>query len=915
MDKSEKEILNDLVFQAISTNDLPSLKALVEGGADVNGIYTGRDVHQLKVTDSMLMIAIPYHNFDMIHYLIEQGADVNKALRSKVTAIMLLLINEDIMCGAAPRTRNYYKDLLKTMTLMVAKGADIHAKALNGNNLLMYATELAQNFDFIKATVELFGDSLPIKDINDNGDTALTFLFIPEVCTSKSDAYIEEQYEERYKIANLLISLGVDVDAVNKQGETALTKAIFTDNLYEGNRGKVYKAQVKLIKLLVDKSSIIQESIVKERIGFKKEIADILKEPEAVAKFEIPKRNPKPKKKAKWDKEIQNYVTVRNNSNSDAELGSSARSSAAAQGSSVANSSAIPSLSALTFDANLSGSTGAKLYKDTATGKKWVVKQADKGGGIGQVRNEAAVNAIYAALKVPVPPFKFDKEGRALILESIDGVLLAKATTAQREKAIKELSAAFVVDALLANWDVIGLGYDNIILPANGSPAVRIDNGGALEYRAKGGVKSLGPTVDELDTMRDKKANPSASKIFGHLTTADIEEQIKTIIRPNKALILHLTPPSIREVMHRRIIYMTDEYSPEEKAIPETNVISLGRIFNISEIAFTSPGPKVSTRRDSTDDIKDTIDERAMAGAKLTGMDLATIKEFSKSPRLNRFLSLNEMYSFVHEPLNTFLRSKFTPASTSADPATYSQMLLYYYFVNLYNAIQKRPIETPMKLLRVFRGTRTWYMGEEPYKFYYMNAFASTSPLLRIAKGFTKDYKKIYVYYAHPFARFMNIDPVSYFVDENEVLFSPYNRYLYVDTRIVKGNEYKIYCVVPTDLVIPKTFSEFMEWKGTIQDKVTEYDKLKMHEELAVEAAAMKGGRVGLLNRTRRVRSPPRNAKKTARARSASRPSSKGREERWICSLPVFPGKAPTKAEMVVIEQMKRLIEKDDIVG
>ena len=933
MEKPENmNVLNDMVIQAITTGNLPLLQQLVEDdGADVNGIYSGWDIDSYKVTDTMFMIAVQYKKFDIIDYLIGKDVDVNQTLKDGTHALIALLVNDKVLCGEAQLARDYYEGLSETMALMFVKGADIHAKDANDYNLLMYATQYAQDFDFIKTLIHLYVKSPPIKEKSRTGDTPLITMFMSEICSLNGDDYIEKQYEQRYKIANLLISLGVDVDAVNKQGDTALSRAIFTNNLYEGNRGKIYKNQAKLIKLLVEKSSTIQESIVKFTIpsrfsgnGFKKEIADILKEPGVVAKFEMPKSEPKPRsksapkpKKLVWDKEIKDFITVRNRNH---QLPAASGAAAAAPSGPQPK---VPSLSALTFVTNLSGSTGAKLYMDATTGKKWIVKRAERGGGVGQVRNEAAANAIYTALKIPVPIFKFDEANGALILEYIEGKLLREATEAERERAIKELSATFVVDALLANWDVIGLAYDNILLPADGSPAVRIDNGGALEYRAEGGLKKLSPRVIELETMRDTKANPSAAKIFGHLTNTDIENQIMSIIKPNfndySYIRRLLIPPTIEKVMNERLEYLFYEYSPEERDIPNTNTISLKRIFNTSEIAVNASNPAVYNKAHSDDDIKEKIEPRTKAGSPLTLVDVLTFKEFSESPRLNRFLRLNEPYLLVNGRLNDLLRAKFPiPVVTSiAAGVEYNKKLMYYYFVNLYNAIQKRPIESPAKLLRVFRGTRDWYMGEEPYKFFYMNAFASTSPELRIAKGFTQDYKSIYVYYIHPLARYTYINSVSFFRNEYEVLLAPYHRYLYVDTRVVKGNTYKIFCVLPTDLTIPDTFDAFMEWKKTIEGKTSDYDKFRTHVELAAERAAMKGGRISLLNRTRRTRSPTKLKTMKARshvsrsATSRSPSKAKEREERWTAPLPMFPGKAPTKAEMAVIEQMKKLIEKD----
>jgi hypothetical protein len=193
-----------------------------------------------------------------------------------------------------------------------------------------------------------------------------------------------------------------------------------------------------------------------------------------------------------------------------------------------------PKFTNLSFTAKLSGSTGAELFKNKS-GKKWVVKKATLGGGFEQTRFEALADYIYYICNIPVPKHTLDLPSKALILEYIEGDELGKIKddASQFEKAKAELQKGFIVDALLANRDVIGLHMDNILVPSDGEPAVRIDNGGSFMFRASGKKKEFGKVVSELDTMRNKNINPSAAAIFGDITDSEIDRQIKKIIVPN----------------------------------------------------------------------------------------------------------------------------------------------------------------------------------------------------------------------------------------------------------------------------------------------------------------------------------------------------------------------------------------------
>lgn len=88
--------------------------------------------------------------------------------------------------------------------------------------------------------------------------------------------------------------------------------------------------------------------------------------------------------------------------------------------------------------------------------------------------------------------------------------------------------SGFAADAWLANWDVVGLGYDNLQIGADGK-AVRIDAGGSLQYRAQGGKKAFGPSVTEIDSLRDPKINAQSAAVFGSMTKADITASVKKI--------------------------------------------------------------------------------------------------------------------------------------------------------------------------------------------------------------------------------------------------------------------------------------------------------------------------------------------------------------------------------------------------
>lgn len=108
-------------------------------------------------------------------------------------------------------------------------------------------------------------------------------------------------------------------------------------------------------------------------------------------------------------------------------------------------------------------------------------------------------------------------------LKSIKGVFLS---TNQRVQLIQ----SFYVNAWLANWDVVGASYDNLLIDTSTGNLVHIDVGGALRFRAQGAVKPLPDTVTETQTLLDPSVNPTAAAVYAQLDIpmlpSDIRKQV-----------------------------------------------------------------------------------------------------------------------------------------------------------------------------------------------------------------------------------------------------------------------------------------------------------------------------------------------------------------------------------------------------
>jgi ankyrin repeat protein len=472
-------------------------------------------------------------------------------------------------------------------------------------------------------------------------------------------------------------------------------------------------------------------------------------------------------------------------------------------------------------------------------------------------------------------------------------------------------------------------------------------------------------------------SNTKATDVISELLSKGADINIKN--NDGKTPLEYATLPEIKKLfeMHmQRLQTMSNNISDISSNIDDiTSNMSdktrkrLENIFNTYEIntnAYktydrSNNGEVIYDRSNdeeiSIDDIKDKIEPRIKGGRELTKFDKLIIDDWmpnsfgynfiliTKKKKINDFLKKNIslFYEDDDSEIQKMIYEKVKYLKDRISMIEFRKIKFYYNFISLYNAIQKRAINKN-KILRVFRGVQHWYLNKNPDTFSYINSFTATTSDIDVAQDFgrkegmgmtlivsnmhddltnvSKLGNKIYIFYAHPLCRFMSIPSGL-----EEVLFAPYHRYIYVETRKAGEFIYRIYCVLPTDLVIPDTFDEFMPWRDDIVDKTSEYAKERVKEELAKGLDEMTGGKLALMDRprvnhtmrniTKKGMNVKKNGRSVTRKRNAVKKSVLDKQSmmRWIEPLPAFEGKKPTKAEWAIIEQMKKVIEKDKIEG
>ena len=159
------------------------------------------------------------------------------------------------------------------------------------------------------------------------------------------------------------------------------------------------------------------------------------------------------------------------------------------------------------------------VFKHQQTGDKFYIKFSSSGNDQ-QVKSEALASQLYELCGIrTLSPSLIDFEGKTAIKSSWDENLeKIKISDMANEPGIMN---SFVIDAWLANWDVVGPQHDN--MQKSGNQIVKIDSGGALKFGGAGGAKAFTSDVKELESMRDPDLGKVAHKVFQNIT----EENLK----------------------------------------------------------------------------------------------------------------------------------------------------------------------------------------------------------------------------------------------------------------------------------------------------------------------------------------------------------------------------------------------------
>lgn len=222
-------------------------------------------------------------------------------------------------------------------------------------------------------------------------------------------------------------------------------------------------------------------------------------------------------------------------------------------------------LDSVTKVKDLGGSTGAKLVKDTK-GREFVLKTGvnDRAG---HVKVEYFANQIYDLLGFKAKKCELYDVGQntKVLLSTYEHGLRMPQTS-----DFKNMSKGFMLDVLLANWDIYQ--NDNCLVDGAGN-IVRIDNGGVFDYKAQGKIDPKKFTEDVVQTFKGMVRYNS--NIYQYIDENELKRQIDDIKAQKDVILAYLKLSGLDDyakIMEKRIDSLDSIYTEINKGKALTKI-------------------------------------------------------------------------------------------------------------------------------------------------------------------------------------------------------------------------------------------------------------------------------------------------------------------------------------------------------
>lgn len=211
------------------------------------------------------------------------------------------------------------------------------------------------------------------------------------------------------------------------------------------------------------------------------------------------------------------------------------------------------------------GSNRGGVFQRQRGGSKWYLKHPSSER---QAHNEVMAAKFYRMMGFDAVDYHLVDNGMVASQWRDDLPTSSRPADLRNSDVVQE---AFLPSALVANWDVIGLEYDNCIYdPSSMVEPVFLDFGGSFDTRAMGGAKQFTATeILAIDGFTDPSINRSASTVFDGMTNLHFnrgQDRVESLTRSEIESTVNRVPlrdahRRVERLLSRRDVILSLDYS------------------------------------------------------------------------------------------------------------------------------------------------------------------------------------------------------------------------------------------------------------------------------------------------------------------------------------------------------------------
>ena len=272
------------------------------------------------------------------------------------------------------------------------------------------------------------------------------------------------------------------------------------------------------------------------------------------------------------------------------------------------------------------------------TGTDGVQRYVKEYANPAQAHVEHLANQLYNDLGVKAPESRvFQHEGKTLYASTIlpGGKPLGLSPS---KGDAREVARGFAADVFLANRDALGYSGDNVLKLPDGSIA-RIDNGGALLFKAQGGDKPGKLEVGELTSSFDKSVAPQYAKVLeaagvkNAFEAPGFRQQVERITK------LAAAPGGWAKYVQDRV----PDLAPKDHAKVVEMLETRGRLLKEASDAYEASKPKPVAPPEKVLSLKNAIDGGAhdKVAAALAALPTSSAKQDKAITAVNKEVGLS----------------------------------------------------------------------------------------------------------------------------------------------------------------------------------------------------------------------------------------------------------------------------------